>query len=105
MNVKDLEVFAKAEIKKLESEYGEELDKEKDIWAYALKVGEELGEVYDALLSQKGYQRKDKARQGKEDLAEEIADVILTTIILSKALEIGLEKALEKKCKKLSMRH
>lgn len=97
MDIRELQQSAKREIERLENIYGTEKDKEKDSWAYALKVGEEFGEVCDSLLSAKGYQRPNKE---KSKVSDELADLLFSTIVLATFLEIDLESALEKKRKK-----
>ncbi len=105
MEIKELEKFAEAEIKELDRKYGVENDKEKDSWAYALKIGEELGELYDELLSHKGYQRKEKMKEfDKKEIEKEIADVLISTIILAKNLKIDINDLLEKRLLELHLR-
>ena len=95
LSIKELENFARLQIEKLNKKYGLEKDRDKDNWAYALKIGEELGELYQELLSHKGYQREEKMQNfKKDDIKKEIVDVIFTVFILGKSLDIDINEAI-----------
>lgn len=104
MNIKEIQDFIDLQISALEKKYGLEKDKEKDNWAYALKVGEELGEVYDVLLKMKGYQRKEKIEEDKSKIEEEIADLIITSFILARSMNLDLDKIIRNKMEYLKNR-
>lgn len=105
MEIKELENFAEEQIKRLEKKYGLEEDKEKDNFGYALKIGEELGELYDELLSHKGYQREEKMKSFNEkEIEKEIAHVLITTCILAKSLNMDLNNLLKKRLNELRIR-
>lgn len=62
----------------------------------ALKLGEETGELFQALLIHQGKSRKVKRvspEESKEKLAKELADVVGIVMILADTLDIDLEEA------------
>lgn len=71
-------------------------DIEKCIYAQATKLGEEVGELNEALLAHFGRQR-----QGKKDkqtsVGEEMADVIMVVMLIATGLGISVTEAIEKK--------
>lgn len=71
-----------------------------------IKIGEEYGELCDAILSSGGNQRKNKLTKYKEgDLEGEFADVIITTFLLAEAMKINLYDAIIKKTEKIKNKH
>ncbi|MEX0650294.1 MAG: phosphoribosyl-ATP pyrophosphohydrolase [Candidatus Andersenbacteria bacterium] len=68
----------------------------------ALKLGEEVGELFQALLIHQGKSRKVKRvseEESKEKLAKELADVAGMAMILADTLDIDLEEAFVSKWK------
>lgn len=104
MEIQELQTYCDEFIKKLEKHYGLESDKEKDRWAYALKLGEEVGELFDVILKLKGYQRDIKLNGNNTELEDELADVLLTTIILARSFKIDVDKILQSKMDKINSR-
>lgn len=75
------------------------------VFAHAVKLSEEVGELAEQLLGAFGYQRSEKQRRfTKEALGSECADVIITTLLLAKTMNIDVEQALQKKIKKIDER-
>ena len=70
----------------------------------ALKIGEELGELYEDVLATDNLQRKIKLQQKKSHLDEEMADVIITTLLLAENMQIDIIKGLAKKIQKIQKR-
>ncbi len=71
-----------------------------------IKIGEEYGELCDAILSSGGNQRKNKLSEFKhEDLEGEFADVIITTFLLAEAMNIDLYTAIADKTEKILTKH
>lgn len=71
-----------------------------------IKIGEEYGELCDAILSTDGNQRRNKLSEFKGgDLEAEFADVIITTFLLAKAMNVDVYHALEKKIEKIKTKH
>ncbi|MBM4177419.1 hypothetical protein FJ208_01290 [Candidatus Gribaldobacteria bacterium] len=105
MNFEELLQFIESEDKNIRENYGSPT-KQEEILARTVKLGEEYGELCDAILSSNGDQRKEKLENREVDnLPEEFADVIITTLLLAKAMEVDIENALEKKIAKIKQRH
>ncbi len=63
-----------------------------------LKIGEELGELNEAVLAEMGLQRQEKLDSYKrEDLEKELADVVISALTLARYLNIDLEDWLLKR--------
>ena len=63
-----------------------------------LKIGEELGELNEAVLAEMGLQRQEKLDSYKrEDLEKELADVVISALTLARYLNIDLEEWLLKR--------
>ena len=73
-------------------------------FVFLAKLVEEVGELSEALLFSRSFQRVKKLKEKKVDLAQEFADVILVTAILAQEAHVDLEKALEEKMKIVSER-
>jgi NTP pyrophosphatase (non-canonical NTP hydrolase) len=95
--------FVKVESKRLEENYPcDNLDKE--TFARAVKMVEEMGELFDEILNHSSLQRKEKS--GLDDnLAEEFADVLITTLLLAERMGVDIEKSLKKKIEKINKRY
>lgn len=76
------------------------------VLARTVKLGEEFGELCDAVLASQGDQRKEKldAEHDRENLVKEFADVIITTLLLARSLDVDIEEALATKIAKLRER-
>ncbi len=71
-----------------------------------IKVGEEYGELCDAVIAKVGTQRKNKSDKYEEDALEsEFADVVITTFMLAQAMGIDVIPALETKMKKIKEKY
>lgn len=76
------------------------------VFSRVIKMGEEYGELCDAVLGSVGFQRKDKLAEQKEmDLKDEFADVLITTFLLAKAMDIDIMQTLDHKIKKIREKH
>ena len=105
MEFKEINSFVDGEIKRLEKYYDLKDDEELTL-AMALKIGEELGELFNEVLAHKGYQRKSKLdKVDKKEIEDEFADVILTTFILVRRFNIDLGSALKDKIGKIQGRN
>ena len=70
-----------------------------------LKIGEEYGELCDAVLSQMGRQRKEKLESySYDDLLGELADVIVSAMTLARYMNIDLEQLIMGKLNKVERR-
>ena len=73
--------------------------------AMGFKVIEEIGELFNEILTNKGYQKKEKIDNlNKEEIKKEFADVIFTILILAKRFNIDIEKAIEIKMNEIKKR-
>lgn len=76
--------------------YGKEHDIEINIDFASLKLAEEVGEFYQALLIHLHKCRREKIvpeKESKAELAKELADVVGLSIIVADTLGINLERA------------
>ncbi|MEF8847051.1 MAG: MazG nucleotide pyrophosphohydrolase domain-containing protein [Candidatus Paceibacterota bacterium] len=101
MKMKNLLKFIRSEHERLMDFY--EFDDGEDLKSpLALKVMEELGELYEEILIDQGLQRSEKLREG--DVGEEFADVLITILLLAENMEIDVTKELEDKIEKIKNR-
>lgn len=106
MHLKDLRIFIKKEDKRLRKSHGYYKDEEKRILARTVKLGEEMGELCDEVLSFNAMQRQDKlVKHEASNLSEEFADVIITTLLLAEVMNVDIEKALKQKMQKIDKRY
>ena len=104
MEINEISEFVDGEILRLREMYSSKSDEELTL-AMTIKMGEEMGELFNQVLAHKGFQRKDKLNTiDKEEIEHEIADVLITTDILSKRFNINIEEALKKKIAKIKGR-
>lgn len=95
MSLEEINQFIEEERKRLEKYYGDKEDSELTM-ATGFKLVEEMGELFNELLTYKGYQRKDKLENfDMKNLEKEFADVIFVTLILAKRFNIDVEKAIK----------
>jgi len=104
MEMQEIDTFIDTEIKRLEKYYeGKGIDEL--TMAMGFKVIEEIGELYDQILTHKGYQRKDKLEKlDKEEIKKEFADVIFTILILARRFNINIEEAIKIKMEEIKKR-
>jgi NTP pyrophosphatase (non-canonical NTP hydrolase) len=104
MEMKDVNRFIECEIQRLE-EYYKDKDKNELTMAMTIKVIEEIGELFQEILSHGGYQRKDKLdKLNKKDIEKEFADVMITLLILAKRFDVNIEDALKIKIEEIKNR-
>lgn len=83
-----------------------DLSERETVLARMVKIGEEFGELCDAVMAAQGNQRKNKlATYAEGDLASECADVLITVHMLAKCLDINILDALEKKMEVIRTKH
>jgi|CXWL01.1.fsa_nt_gi NTP pyrophosphatase (non-canonical NTP hydrolase) len=76
------------------------------IYARTIKLGEEYGELCDAVLGSFGDQRQDKLDDSdRENLKGEFADVVIVAYLLAKAMDIDMTDALKQKMEKIRSKH
>ncbi len=80
--------------------------KKVQILARAVKLGEEVGELYNDVLGYLGLQRQDKLEKFTlENLEEEVVDVLITLLVLVSLFpEMDIETAIKRKIKKIKAR-
>ncbi len=70
-----------------------------------LKIGEEYGELCDAMLSEIGNQRKSKLdAHSSQNFNEELADVIVAALTLARYLDLDLGVLIMNKLNKIEKR-
>jgi len=74
------------------------------IFSRTIKLGEEYGELCDAILKSAGDQRKDKLNESN-DLEGEFADVVIVAFLLAKSMNIDMSSALANKMEKIRNKH
>jgi NTP pyrophosphatase (non-canonical NTP hydrolase) len=76
------------------------------IFARTIKLGEEYGELCDAVLGSVGDQRRGKlAKEKPGDLEGEFADVVIVAFMLAKAMDVDIMQALGRKVQKIRKRN
>ena len=104
--MKKLLEWVKKESGRLEKDHGKYSNQDKQIFACAIKLGEEFGELCQEVLFHSSLQRKSKMDKfKKENLSEEFADVLISTLLLAQEMNVDIEKALENKIKKIDKRY
>lgn len=103
MKIEELLKFIKEEHERLMEFY--EFDENEQLKSpLALKVMEELGELYEETLVKEDSQSNEKLKNKDSEIGEEFADVLITILILANNMEIDIEKELEEKIKKIQDR-
>lgn len=76
------------------------------IFARTIKLGEEYGELCDAVLASVGDQRKEKlTREKPGNLEDEFADVLIVLFMLAKAMDVDIMSVLDGKIQKIRKRN
>lgn len=98
MDMDSLVAFAKRQEARFQKIDGGKLTSLERTYAQLAKLGEEYGELCEAVMAEAGHQRADKlAKHTREHLGEELADVVMVCSILAEKLGVDLLDALEKK--------
>lgn len=104
MEINEISTFIEYEEKRLENYYKEK-DKNEITMAMGFKVIEEIGELFDQILANKGYQRKEKLdKLNKDEIKKEFADVLFTVLLLAKRFNINIEDAIKIKMEEIKNR-
>jgi NTP pyrophosphatase (non-canonical NTP hydrolase) len=105
MDFKKFEKFIKEQHKFFRNNE-KDINSREHILFRTIKIGEEYGELCDAVLERIGTQRKSKSKKYETDsLESEFADVLITTFLLAEALNVDILPALEKKIKKIKEKY
>ena len=102
MELNDLKDFAKREHKRLMER--DKITGKESTLSYAIKIGEEVGELDEEILKHFGFARKEKMEK-ENNLSHELADVILVSTLIAESLNIDIEKALKEKIEKIDNRY
>jgi len=106
MNLKELQVHAKAEDERLREHYNYGTDERELALAYMTKITEETGELAEQVLIHLGLQRKAKLMTKKrEDLEKEFADVVYATVIFADHLGIDVDKLMTERIAEIKQRN
>jgi len=105
MNTEKIIKFIKDEDKRQRQYYpSDSIDKE--VFARAVKLIEEVGEFFDYILKISYLQRKQKdAKYKKRGLEGEFADIIITSLLLAKALNINVDKSIQNRILEIENRY
>jgi NTP pyrophosphatase (non-canonical NTP hydrolase) len=105
MTFEELETFISNQDEILGSKKPEYSERER-AFAYTVKLGEEYGELCDAVLAHMGDQRKDKlAAKDESELRGEFADVTIVTFLLARRLGVDMSSALKEKIGTIQKKH
>ncbi len=97
MQIEEINKFIDEEIIRLERLYSQKSNEELTL-AMTIKLGEEVGELFNEILAHNGFQRKEKLdRLDEKEIEKEIADVIITTFIIARRFGINPETAIKEK--------
>lgn len=98
MDMDALVAFARLQEKRFQVLNAGKMSDTERLYAQTLKLGEEVGEVCEAILAHTGHQRQDKlAQHSTQKLAHELADCVIVLFILADKLGIELPTALDEK--------
>jgi len=76
------------------------------VFARTIKLGEEYGELCDAVLASIGDQRRSKlAKEKPGNLEGEFADVLIVLFMLAKAMDVDVMKALDSKVAEIKKKY
>lgn len=105
MEMKEVLAFIAEQDKRLIDAGGSSTQNER-VLARMVKIGEEFGELCDAVLASQGDQRQEKLDQSadRENLVKEFADVIITTFLLARTMDVDIEQALAMKIARIRER-
>ncbi|MBR9681386.1 MAG: hypothetical protein GOV00_01150 [Candidatus Altiarchaeota archaeon] len=104
MEMSKLLDFIGTESERLNRVYGN-LDSEKVILARTVKLGEEVGELCEAVLSNLSLQWKHKPKVSRDELEKEFADVVITTLLMAHSMDVDVRGALERKIQVIKNRN
>ena len=82
-----------------------EMDDNYRLFVRAVKLTEEVGELSSQIIHYGNFQRREKGKFNRNELAQELADVIIMTLLLAKSTDINIIEALKNKISKISKRY
>ncbi|MFZ1654239.1 MAG: MazG nucleotide pyrophosphohydrolase domain-containing protein [Candidatus Moraniibacteriota bacterium] len=106
MTLEDFQKFIDEQDELLRVMKGADYSERERVFARTIKLGEEYGELCDAVLASVGDQRKGKLTDGKAgNLEGEFADVLIVTFLLAKVMGVDVMPALAAKIEKIKEKH
>jgi NTP pyrophosphatase (non-canonical NTP hydrolase) len=106
MTLEDFQKFIDEQDELLRVMKGADYSERERVFARTIKLGEEYGELCDAVLASVGDQRKGKLADGKVgDLEGEFVDVLIVTFLLAKVMNVDIMQALDHKVQKIREKH
>lgn len=106
MTLEDFQKFIDEQDELLRVMKGVDYSERERVFARTIKLGEEYGELCDAMMASVGDQRKSKLSDWKVDNLEgEFADVLIVTFLLAKAMNVDIMSALAEKIEKIRAKH
>jgi len=106
MTLEDFQRFIDEQDELLRVKKGADYGERERVFARTIKLGEEYGELCDAVLASVGDQRKGKLKkQTHLDLRDEFADVFIVTFLLAKVMNVDIMQALDHKVRKIREKH
>ncbi len=96
MEIKELQKEIERHDVLVQKHFREEAGSEVRVQNLMLKIGEEYGELCEAVLARRGAQRKVKLDKANEsDVGDELADLIVTALALAVNLDLDIEEILK----------
>lgn len=98
MNMDELVAFARLQEERFKALNVGKFSETERLYAQTVKLGEEFGELCEAIMAHVGHQRADKLeKHSAEHLAHELADCVMVLFILARKLNVDLPQALSEK--------
>jgi len=98
MTMEELVAFARLAEKRFKAMNKDNASDKERLYAQTVKLGEEFGELCEAIMAHAGDQRKEKLEQhSPQKLKEELADCVVVLFILAEKLQVDLPQALREK--------
>lgn len=106
MDIRDIVRFSREEVRYQDNIYAEHnSDSYRNVLGRTVKLGEEVGEFNDVVLSYLGLQRKEKLDNFNfQKVGEEASDIIIALINLCVVMDVDIEEALLRNMEKLKER-
>ena len=106
MTLEDLQDFIREQDQLLRKVKDTGYSDRERVYARTIKLGEEYGELCDAVLGSFGDQRSDKlSGEDRENLEGEFADVVIVAYLLAECMNVDMSKALTTKMQKIREKH
>jgi NTP pyrophosphatase (non-canonical NTP hydrolase) len=105
MNMDELVAFARLQEERFKVLNAGKLSETERLYAQTVKLGEEFGELCEAIMAYNGHQREEKlAAIDPANLSKEFADCVIVLFLLAQKVSVNIPKALEEKIAVLNER-